>query len=741
MLAKTLPPVHVNSNSNDTGIPSVVGLSSCKREQFIAHNRSNSSNSNSSTAVRTFASRDFHTQQEIIPIEKTRKDNKNAASDTSTSTSSLPPLASPHKPSSSCYNCATLDDGHNRHSTYTANNNNNNKSGLIKRSPSKVGLDEMDQSRRSYGDFHDIIVHMELYGKPIESVYDGVHDGVLLGTGVTGEVRQVTHRATGAQYAVKCLDLSLIQTQEGLTQLKQEIRIMCKLDHPHIVRLEEVYESDAEIYLIQELCQGGDLFDRLDDQTDGIYTEDRCASLVRQMLSSLRYLHSKGIIHRDIKLENFLFSEASANSNLHMIDFGLAKHFVSGQRHDEAKGTPYTVAPEVISGDYDEKCDVWAIGVLAYLLLSGNTPFGGDGGPERLSEVRRNILTCNYSFLEDEVWDDVSPEAKNFVQTLLVLDPEKRPNPIQCQNHPWLKQQRSCYSTTNSNNGIANKITKQRINPNVVKSLIEFKEFSTMQRVLSEVLSYTLLPGQIADLKEEFLKIDVDGTGEISFEDLKRVLQEGASAGSLGFLSEKHVRQIFDSLRIHNTDARIHWHEFIAAELKLCQVDERNMRRAFDRLDYDHKGYITLVNFKDLMGNSTINHREEWERVWEDSIQLAKCKNPTQITFDEFLCLVQSANQPSQNNNSKNVTTTSPSLVSSSSPSSKQKSSSSSTHNHKNQSTATINTSTTRKPKKRHHMFSLKGLKAKLHIPGPPLHFPSPSGSNSSKSTKSGSKL
>ena len=216
------------------------------------------------------------------------------------------------------------------------------------------------------------VVNIEVpFGKPIEEVYDGVHSGDILGSGVSGLVRKVTHRATGIQYAVKCLDLGLLETEESLEQLRQEIFIMCQLDHPGVVRLEEVYESTSEIYLVQELCHGGELFDRLDDQPDYHYTEQQCARLVKQMLCAVRYIHTKEIIHRDLKLENFLFTTVEANAQLKMIDFGLSKHFKFGEVQHEAVGTPYTVAPEVIRGNYDERCDIWAIGVITYLLLSG----------------------------------------------------------------------------------------------------------------------------------------------------------------------------------------------------------------------------------------------------------------------------------------------------------------------------------------------------------------------------------
>jgi len=169
------------------------------------------------------------------------------------------------------------------------------------------------------------MVHIESStGIPIEEVYDGVHDGPILGSGMSGLVRRISHKATGIKYAVKCLDLGLVESPEQLQQLKDEINIMCKLDHPNIVRLEEVYESYTEIYLVQELCIGGDLFDRLDDLPDYHYTERQCARLIKQILCAVRYLHSKGIIHRDLKLENFLFSSTSPDSELKMIGEYLA---------------------------------------------------------------------------------------------------------------------------------------------------------------------------------------------------------------------------------------------------------------------------------------------------------------------------------------------------------------------------------------------------------------------------------
>lgn len=502
----------------------------------------------------------------------------------------------------------------------------------LKHSSSVLGIDKMIEDRKNNGSLADRIVHMEVpFGKPIEEVYDGVHDGPVLGSGISGLVRLCVHKKTKGKYAVKCLDLGLVESEEGLQQLREEIAIMCQLDHPNIVRLEEVYESKDEIYLVQELCVGGELFDRLDEQPDYHYTESQCAKLVKQMLCSVRYIHSKGIIHRDLKLENFLFSTNEPNSELKMIDFGLSKHFKYGEVQHEAVGTPYTVAPEVIHGSYDERCDVWAIGVITYLLLSGDPPFGGCGGPESLMEVRSNILAGRFRFEPEEIWENVSRDAKDFIRKLLVTDPTRRPTARQCQQEKWLQEW-------------ANKDKKQGdnlLNKEVVKALVNFKEYSDMRKLLCEVLSFTLLPDQITDLRKEFEKLDIDGSGEISLKGLKQVLMRGAGAGSLGALTEEEVEDIFNAMRVRKTETRIHWHEFIAAGLSQCKVDERNLRLAFDRLDADHKGYITFDNLMDMMGRDDAESEDELRAMWASSMKACKCHDSSQITYEDFLLLMK----------------------------------------------------------------------------------------------------
>lgn len=300
----------------------------------------------------------------------------------------------------------------------------------INESPSKnseLGISTSDSIRNQFS-------------KTIEEVYSGVQDGQVLGYGVSGEVLKITHRTNGHSYAVKVLDTTLIKTEAQMEQLRDEIDIMCELDHPNVVSLEEVYETATKVCLVEELCSGGELFDRLEEQAHYRYPEEESVELVRQIATAVVYLHSKGIVHRDLKLENFLFESKEEDSQLKIIDFGLSKHFAFDEAQTDTVGTPYTVAPEVIRGEYTAKCDVWGIGVIAYMLLCGNPPFGGCGGPETPMEIRANILAGQVVFGADPIWDSVSEDAKDFIRSLLVTDQNIRPTSVECLNMPWLRQ-------------------------------------------------------------------------------------------------------------------------------------------------------------------------------------------------------------------------------------------------------------------------------------------------------------
>jgi Ca2+-binding EF-hand superfamily protein len=301
--------------------------------------------------------------------------------------------------------------------------------------------------------------------------------------------------------------------------------------------------------------------------------------------------------------------------------------------------------------------------VIAFLLLSGDPPFGGCGGPEPLMQVRANILSGNFSFEPVDIWENVSVSAREFIKDTLVIDPTRRPTAKQAQKHDWLQQWASRERKTTDN----------VLNPNVVRALVNFKEYSDMRKLLCEVLSFTMLPDQIKELRSEFEKMDTDGSGEISLAALKEVLMTNAGAGSLGALTEEEVEDVFNAMRVRKADTRIHWHEFIAAGLSQCQVDDRNLRLAFERLDSDHKGvgncdgkripvmarviltsfsclvqYITLDDIMDLMGSDGLQSEEALRQMWGDSTKAVHSQG-ARITYTDFLLLMKGQTKDSTN--------------------------------------------------------------------------------------------
>eukprot|EP00948_MAST-09A_sp_MAST-9A-sp1_P004241 g4241.t1 len=167
----------------------------------------------------------------------------------------------------------------------------------------------------------------------------------VLGEGLCGKVVVAIHRITKRRYACKILRLNRIQPNR-LAELRREIGIMMKLDHPNIVKLYEVFEEEDKIFLIMELLEGGELFDRLASQDAFHFSERTAAVMVRKMLSAIRYTHIKGICHRDLKLENIMFDSKRTDAEIKLIDFGLSLKFRGGVMN-ERLGTPYYIAPEV----------------------------------------------------------------------------------------------------------------------------------------------------------------------------------------------------------------------------------------------------------------------------------------------------------------------------------------------------------------------------------------------------------
>jgi len=213
--------------------------------------------------------------------------------------------------------------------------------------------------------------------------------------------------------------------------LEDEIRLLLQVDHPHIVKMYEVFISKKNVYLIMELLEGGEMFDRIVSERH--FSEQIAAFAIVQILDALVYCHAKGICHRDLKPENLLYCTKEPKSKVVIGDFGLAKD-TTGNQMTTCCGTPQYVAPEVLKGrNYGVEVDCWSLGVILYILLCGYPPFYADTHP-RLYQV---IQAGKYSFDEDD-WANISEEAKDLIGQLLHMNPAKRITAKDAKNHKWL---------------------------------------------------------------------------------------------------------------------------------------------------------------------------------------------------------------------------------------------------------------------------------------------------------------
>ena len=153
--------------------------------------------------------------------------------------------------------------------------------------------------------------------------------------------------------------------------MARELEVIMKLDHPNIVRFYETYQDKKYLHIVMEYCSGGELLNRIIDK--GNMNEDEARNIMKKIFSVIKYIHEKGVVHRDLKLENFLFSDKSEAAEIKLIDFGLSRTFDYSNtlRLDSVVGTPFYVAPEILTGNYDYRCDYWSLGVIMYILLSG----------------------------------------------------------------------------------------------------------------------------------------------------------------------------------------------------------------------------------------------------------------------------------------------------------------------------------------------------------------------------------
>lgn len=405
-------------------------------------------------------------------------------------------------------------------------------------------------------------------------------DKKKLGEGSYGSVCKAKNKATGSVRAVKSISKAQMKNIE---RFKQEIAIMKMMDHPNIIKLYESFEDHRNIYLVMEICNGGELFDRIIEA--GHFTEVQAAILMQQVVRAMYYMHENRVCHRDLKPENFLFmtKEPIEKNLLKIIDFGLSCRFEPNQVLTTKAGTPYYVAPQVLAGKYDQLSDMWSAGVIMYVMLCGYPPFFGETDAEVLSKVRLG----NFSFNAAD-WKNISEDAKNLIRMLLKMNPRDRYTAEQALNHEWIKNKAP------QSKGVS-------LQSNFVDNLRGFRSQNKLKKAALHIIAGQLNEDQIKALRETFMALDGNGDGLLTAAEMK----EGLAKSGLKDIPVD-LQQILEDVDSDGSGV-VDYTEFLAATLdRRLYLQEDVCWSAFRLFDKNGDGKISQQELQQVFADDSV---------------------------------------------------------------------------------------------------------------------------------------
>nr|AEY99980.1 calcium-dependent protein kinase [Nicotiana tabacum] len=435
--------------------------------------------------------------------------------------------------------------------------------------------------------------------------------GRKLGQGQFGTTFLCVDKAQAKEFACKSIAKRKLTTEEDIEDVRREIQIMHHLaGHPSVVQIVGAYEDAVAVHVVMELCDGGELFDRIIKR--GHYSERKAAELARVIVGVVEACHSLGVMHRDLKPENFLFVNEQEESPLKTIDFGLSMFFRPGETFTDVVGSPYYPLMRPLRKHYGQECDIWSAGIIIYILLSGVPPFWD----ETEQGIFEQVLKGELDFVS-EPWPTISESAKDLVRKMLVRDPKKRLTAHEVLCHPWVRV-----------GGVA---PDKPLDCAVLSRLNQFSAMKKLKKIAVRVIAESLSEEEIAGLKEMFKMIDTDYSGNITLEELKKGLERvGAD------LKDSEIVSLMQAAAFDNSGT-IDYGEFLAAMLHLNKIQkEDHMYAAFSYFDEDGSGYITqdkLQKACDKFGLSDIPIEELMREVDQD--------NDGRIDYSEFVAMMQ----------------------------------------------------------------------------------------------------
>ncbi|EGR32359.1 protein kinase domain protein [Ichthyophthirius multifiliis] len=431
--------------------------------------------------------------------------------------------------------------------------------------------------------------------------------GKVLGEGGFGIVCLVTHKTTGIIRAMKMIKKEkLNKIQED--QLFEELNIVKQIDNPYIIKIFEHFEDDKNHYLITEYCTGGELFERIKDVSP--FTEKVAANYMKQILSAISYCHFHKIVHRDLKPENILFDKKQSNSNLKVIDFGASTKFNPDQKLTKRIGTPFYVAPEILTKTpYDEKCDVWSLGVILYIMLCGYPPFFGYSDQEIYEKVKKG----KYEFYSED-WNFISKEAKDLISKMLQYNPINRISAAEAYAHPWISQNRNV----------------EQLDDKIMKKLCQFQAKSKLRAAILQLMANQVINTQEKEqMVQYFDSLDTNGDGMLSREELIQ--------GYTNFLNGDFIKAqqiVEDSFKDLDLDGsgKVEFTEFLVASLQKEKLQSKDrIEQAFKLIDQDNNGQITKKELEDIMGGIVLK-----EQVWNNLLKDCDQNNDGMVFFFFF---------------------------------------------------------------------------------------------------------
>ena len=329
----------------------------------------------------------------------------------------------------------------------------------------------------------------------------------------------------------------------------------------NVAYLYGAYEDAENVYLVMELCSGGELWDAIRAK-GGAYSEQDAARLVREVLLTVAQCHAAGVLMRDIKPENFLFANSHPDAPLKAIDFGISVFCEAGQEVDLKAGTPIYIAPDVLRQKYSHPADLWSVGIVAYMLLSGRLPFSGEEGEEvaelymskhvyNNKDVFRAVLYAELDFTSPP-WDVISPHAQDLVKSLLQRDPALRPTAEQALHHPWLASlERDKLLSTSSTVPLGDTI---------VQRLQRYGTYGRLKQAALRKVAHAamLLQGNSSTNSSSRGSGSDDATNNNAQKGLPEALEAAFSkldAGGTGYVQKSDLRAELRSGRFNLTDA------------------------------------------------------------------------------------------------------------------------------------------------------------------------------------------